>query len=164
MSGSAVSTTPQTSGHLDVGALDLQALDLLPERKLVEDARARDGAKGPPHPDNPQFWDSTSQVGQSQGAPTQPGALGPTKTNSSLDDSGMRMVMPIWQSTPGQLAIPKNQPPAPAADRWNKALSKPPQPAPPLRSPGSSGMWHQVRICISQTLECWREGPEVSGR
>lgn len=162
MSGSMVSTTPQPSGHLEVGALDL-----LPERKLMGDARARGGAKGPPCPDNPQFWDSTSQVGQSQGTPIQPGALGPTKTNSSLDDTGMKMVMPTWQPTPDQLAIPKDQPPAPAADRWNRAqrstpcssvlsahmvstgsvchgrLSKPRQPAPPQSSlvPLACGVW-----------------------
>lgn len=152
MSGSAVSTTPQASGHLDMGALDL-----LPERKQVGDARARGGAKGPPCPDKPQFWDSTSQVGQSQGAPTQPGVLGPTKTNSSLDDSGMRMVMPTWQQSPGQLAIPRDQPPAPAADRWNRA-----QRSTPHSSVLSGDTVSTGSVCRGRLSKLWQPAPPQS--
>lgn len=47
--------------------------------------------------------------------------MGPRATNSSLDDTRVKVVMPTWEQNPHQLYIPEDQPLALAADRENKA-------------------------------------------
>lgn len=44
-------------------------------------------------------------------------AVGPRGTNSSLDDTGVRVVMPTWEQNSHELYIPEDQPLSLAADR-----------------------------------------------
>lgn len=64
------------------------------------------GSPFPPNAPSPRT--SPPRYDRVEGPPHIQVALGPRGTNSSLDDTSVRVVMPTWEQKPYQLAIPKD--------------------------------------------------------